>query len=170
MRKLRHTAVKSLPKVTGWLLDTIPLARQLSKAALNEHSEEQFNQFLYHRIPLGLWRDSPRGHSGVPWLSTFFHKVTLRASAPQNTLWETLLWGAVEVKPVRVESTLAKKLLYYWENRSVTSRLGITEMEFIPSQGILESHTHPPNLSLLTIGLQLLEPHNVNACPLNSPP
>lgn len=97
-----------------------------------------------------------------------FHKVTSRASAPQNTLWETLLRGVVKVKPVTVESTLAKKLLYYWENRSVTSRLGITEMEFIPSQRMLESQTHPPNFSLL-IGLQLLEPHNVNACPVNSP-
>lgn len=66
----------------------------------------------------------PKGELRYAMTLIFFHKVTSRASAPQNTLWETLLRGAVKVKPVTVESTLAKKLLYYWENRSVTSRLG----------------------------------------------
>lgn len=78
----------------------------------------------------------------------FYHKVTLRASAPQNTLWETPL-GGCQGKAGGVESTLAKKLLLYWTNRSVLSRLEITGMESVPSQGTLNSHSYPPNFSLL---------------------
>lgn len=42
----------------------------------------------------------------------------------------------------------------------MSSRLGLTGTEFVPSEGTVDSPTHPTNLSLL-IGLQLLEPHNI---------
>lgn len=77
--------------------------------------------------------------------------------------------GTTRVELVWGEGTLVGKLSQPQGNRSVSTGLGITGVEFIPSQGTLDSHAWPPNLSL-ALGLQLLEPHDDEAHPLSSPP
>lgn len=75
----------------------------------SEHGQEQFNPCLHCRPSPSL--DSPRGHLGMPGLSTLFTRLTSRASAPQNTLRETL-------KLVQIERVSWLRNLHYLRNRS----------------------------------------------------
>lgn len=98
----------------------------------------------------------------------FYHKVTLRASVPQNTRWETLL-GGCQGKASRGREHPGEETVNLLEKQVCALQTGDNRDGICPFSRDVEQ-AQPPIKLFTSDRAPLLEPHSVRVGPGTAPP